>query len=1287
MFDLETIAIFLLLSPVLPYFLPLFSFLGFASIGVLFFVWFAWKSPSTRKLGDSCNTHLTRKKLAYRSPYLPPLPKKLKADGTEDESSSQRGSDDVPLPPLVQQIVGMCLDLTTKAFVHPLFSNLMKPSVVKRGASQKGAGYEDLPSHPTTIIERTFVETVLTPQINKAAASLYSFIVTHRNQNVHVKLATTTLSILQSHVKLFKTLKQEVLSEATSQPSGMDEAIRSKLKASGLLHPSLESGESSEKSFLRKWIKTLVQLIETFGENKKAESKIVRLFVQGWLANQLMYPVLNSFCNPTIINGFVSWHAQKAIRIQRAAKMYRTFLDNQFTTLSVSGFSKGPQFSAAPLAEKIKLLGNIVKYIKKTRSMIDVRALQFQVLSERYRKTAELRALKSADSKADTDLLARSDPSKLTLNSILEEHYQHHTTDGTSTESHSLSPLYAFFRYLDTARVPLAMRKISFWSDCEQYRNLRDEFIAEEYRSVQSLPDIGILAAVTKPEHRSQLRNEAEKLYHEYLVDQQDIGPAIPDAAKSILEFITKNSTMNAWETDDSSCVLLAQDVIKNDLATHFAAFKQSDAYFQWSSEMEKCRLTETEGASENMNNLTGKLVAFHDEERYDGSKLASKEEVEMRNSEFILACRQELSRLGDKPGVKSMKRQVPQDSALLGKGKEASQDRQNEGFFSTDDLLNSIPPLSADFVDVIEKTTATTPLNDDEIDLKPTTDILATSTKLQELKDSLSLTLAQIHLVDLFLRNLSMSKGKKPQVAGSAKGFKSQTLELVKSSLKEDVGRLTKQHAKCVSQDQRDSIKPGILSVELLGWCEEKAANYRKRVSADFGRMTLGAEMRERTQKSKLKKVTYFVLNISKKAEKVGWMIKKRLSDFESLQKDLKARYPSLAPLDIESEKKRRLWKGGSKKAASATNILATYLQKVVDDPEISESEVLRTFVSTDIVASLDGIQLHKPVVEERSATLVGLGSISAGRKPLQQLSKMMKRKRQLVQISEAESGAVEAKVDMPDLLERQHKAGTSSAPTELEDRTSPEHFQDIDEEEDSSDSISSASVISGSDKEEEAEPKPSSEPADDANKLTGSSQAKSVETSLPYNPIASMQMSPMVDSLCSLVTELYEFKEQNLWLKKSAASMILKQCFGAKHSLDKFVESSLDEIVEDESLQVAVSWIRHNLTEVNKSMAMSEKFNSTAEPSRFIYDMLEAALSFIPKESGSGQVVEAKSNLLSIWPEPFGRILGAEAAAMGTSTLFELFQHQTLNKQLVYTLLDALLEVLVESSEDTNK
>jgi hypothetical protein len=133
-------------------------------------------------------------------------------------------------------------------------------------------------------------------------------------------------------------------------------------------------------------------------------------------------------------------------------------------------------------------------------------------------------------------------------------------------------------------------------------------------------------------------------------------------------------------------------------------------------------------------------------------------------------------------------------------------------------------------------------------------------------------------------------------------------------------------------------------------------------------------------------------------------------------------------------------------------------------------------------------------------------------------------------------------------DMLPVNESGGSSSATDHGEDETSESLSSDTSFSFESSDSD-----LDADDKEENIATSTQFEAPSESG--PDMSATKSPDSTQSNNPIPALQMSPIVEVLCSVLTEVYEFKEQNSWLKKSAAALLVKQCVGTRENLDKYV------------------------------------------------------------------------------------------------------------------------------------
>jgi hypothetical protein len=127
---------------------------------------------------------------------------------------------------------------------------------------------------------------------------------------------------------------------------------------------------------------------------------------------------------------------------------------------------------------------------------------------------------------------------------------------------------------------------------------------------------------------------------------------------------------------------------------------------------------------------------------------------------------------------------------------------------------------------------------------------------------------------------------------------------------LSDEAGNLAHQKAKLESQEQRDALIPG--------QCLVKIQELEGTENIENG-----------------KKVTYYLINISRTHEGTGWSVKRRYNDFEDLHLQLLSEIEFVSYLELPG-KTLGLWSSKSKEAKTSRLIaLEKYLQ--VQNPNLA--------------------------------------------------------------------------------------------------------------------------------------------------------------------------------------------------------------------------------------------------------------------------------------------------------------------------------------------------------------
>jgi hypothetical protein len=125
---------------------------------------------------------------------------------------------------------------------------------------------------------------------------------------------------------------------------------------------------------------------------------------------------------------------------------------------------------------------------------------------------------------------------------------------------------------------------------------------------------------------------------------------------------------------------------------------------------------------------------------------------------------------------------------------------------------------------------------------------------------------------------------------------------------------------------------------------------------------------------------------------------------------------------------------------------------------------------------------------------------------------------------------------------------------------------------------------------------------------------------------------------------------------------------------SQNREIAGFLDRISSEECLADTIS--RH----LEKVLSKIEASKSKSRSSGVFKSLDEFAIRPLSAQLQTRQ--EARSKLISVWPECFSRSLGSESMGQGVGRIFDLTQSALLNRHLIFTLADAILQTLLEES-----
>jgi hypothetical protein len=138
-----------------------------------------------------------------------------------------------------------------------------------------------------------------------------------------------------------------------------------------------------------------------------------------------------------------------------------------------------------------------------------------------------------------------------------------------------------------------------------------------------------------------------------------------------------------------------------------------------------------------------------------------------------------------------------------------------------------------------------------------------------------------------------------------------------------------------------------------------------------------------------------------------------------------------------------------------------------------------------------------------------------------------------------------------------------------------------------------------------------------------------------------------PLVESFTKLLTQIFDFKEQDGWLQENASLYLLDGILASKGIPEKHLKDQIMDLISEENL------------------------------SKFIRKCKDT-ISLSPSTTPAAIKIETKIKLITAFSEIFSRKLGTEVTARNLTMFLEMLQSETLNKHILYTQLDSFVELL---------
>ncbi|TPX63986.1 hypothetical protein SpCBS45565_g06233 [Spizellomyces sp. 'palustris'] len=1158
-------------------------------------------------------------------------------------------------------------------------------------------------------IEQRIVDTVIDPNVQRLSSTFVAWYQNHRQLHIDNRIYAQALSIVHDHIRQYKKARRDVLREhavarsskrssislksppvtgddshqrhldefneqdgwgdGAHQETGGNSSLRhhteelnslivERLKASGELHPAASKGSEEEMAWLRSLVQKLWEEVDSMlssGRPKgtdwaKSESKgafrtpsrLMKLLLREWVVCRVLQPALDLICHPAWINRQIYQKARRSLLAHKAIKSYRSTLESHFSDFppafmqpAISNPSN--RFS---ISQKWRYLEALGPYAKKARSTIDAQAVRFQITAEirrmveagknstessesvrRYIKALKIlrgkfdkriailtgmhgaRASDSPRKKSDPAIAPSAGTGDVAALTLRMLLDEYMELDEANA---GLCGLWYFIDYLEKQHDG-GIAKVRFWLSSEGYRKLVGRLCNNGTGNEGEI--VGV---------KERLRKEATKIYNTFLAPSEDDAPLV-DLGNDIVtgairEFLTTDSTSDV-DSGDHRCVLIAQETVFKNLEIDFKEFVHSESYFRWRSEVEKSKLTDlrhgipSDSFDPHIPYRSGPNV-------WDFADASG----DIKKGTVILLLDRDLEAAADRLNGS------PSPEAEHQKGQSPSKKNTGKMESQNDHSVDLTMTLSDSGV-MPDGTPAPTEKHepaDEEPDIHAPGELLFNTTKVQELQESLDSVLAQLNCLNL-LAERALSVASTSNEIASGRAF---ILDQTREILRQEIGDLTKAKAKFESKEQKDAIVPGQCIVKIEAAVDDVVA---------------------KSMEEPGKRVTFYLVQVSRDLES-GWTVRRRYSDFDALHRKLSKAFPAVNEYDLPG-KVLGFLKGRHELKQARMKSLERYLQaiwrivgkinRLVDNPEIARSDELRAFLSSSndsfrhalSPAAFGGAKEEGTTLQrtsQRLAKFIAPSSRTASSSLLITPSKDTR-------IFSESTGNLLLQED----TSMQSTKGIERIGQESRNRSATDVGKDLDYDHDES--------------EDDEIDKSWEYPTEEGRNVGQGTNDIPAHVSLLGEP------------LCFLLMEVYEFREQNPWLRRSAAAMLIKQSLGGRDSLDSQLSAMLRDTSSDESI---IGWLS----------AFRKRLRSAGESGQGpVFQALFEKVSHQAEEDAAATRGEAKEKLISVWPAAFARVLGAEASVQGTSRLFDLLQNATLNKHLAYSLLDGLITTML--------
>ncbi|KAJ3396441.1 hypothetical protein HDU92_003063 [Lobulomyces angularis] len=1217
---------------------------------------------------------------------------------------------------------------------------------------------------------------IINPNIEDWKNLLYILLTHHLRSAVASKLWNLVLIKIHRHVVIYKKIRRELLHfESRKKDSNMelptqhlDEfnddsswdfgcgnsllgdsefspsddlnlLIAQRMKAQSLLHPaSACDDEESEKSYLRTTISNIMSRFKALSLSSSpssnqaslfTSSKLLELLFREYLVCKVSYPLLHYVSSPGIlvidlllcldfINKRLLIESHKIAAIQSAIKKFKNEFDLNFTTFNPRLLQKSSDTSYLDVSDKSKLFELLAKYSKRVQSVLDAKTVSFQINNEicriaesenpdlvQLKCVKRLTEIQAKYSKKIFFLLTGSTGGTSELKNkripeqnegliqpkiFLREFLDEYVTREELNENSSVG-LHFFLEFMEKEDEKIWW-KVKFWVAIEKFRKLESTLgNSQDGLNVETPTlDRGFANSISKENEKNavQLWTEAKSIYSKFF----------PIGSKTCLEiehFETYLSLKKLFSTEkpgDYQCLYQIQGTIFNELKeTTWKKFLHSNSYFQFVSETQKTKIEQ-----KHIERKSGDVTWF------DTFKTGGESTIQawITFERLAAGSNENLYDAGSSEIAGSRLLHQFEDilqfiaASSLGK---ASHAKKKSHKFVKDKTIDfpDFPP------DIEEEKLEEKAINQvEEEDILPG-ELLKGVSKLQQIERDIEKTIFQIDLINI------LSAKQKAEVrtnsAVSVLAFSrriAKILDGTKELLKQEIGDLSKQKAKLLYHELGHDLSPGNFTIVLME--SDILNNSQLTATTNEVNKSLSAPLTPNSTGGSFSKtkIGYYRIKVEK-YDKIGWIVTRKESEFYNLYRKLKELFPNVN--DIEVPPKSTLFHRNKIELKSRKDSWENFLKQLIVDVTICQSEVLRSFLSKNHEPSFQNQQNFNNANSVEGDLYLNDSSAPNAKKFVSSFSKFLQVGGKKIYNQQS--------LFIPTTVEKNILQKTKSVM-----ERSPTTPVDISHSKFPSSVILTTPLIVKPDLQTlDNNFIKCEEPVDEEDEIWGSEEdlQPSSSPTVPQDKDVT-DLNPLVEPLCKIMLEIFDFSEQTLWLKRNAAVMLIKQWWGVteKGTVEAAVNDFLQSIFEDHKLIQFIEVIKDLIINKQLTSTTNNGNNEDSIARRTSLDgigLKEYSMSsntanignigisklnlnnepILQRQNATNPPTnfrdEAKSKLVSILPDSFSRILGTPASAQGIERCFEVFQNQTLNKSLVYSILEELENFKL--SDDINK